>query len=96
MAVEAVWNGAVIAHSDCTVVLGGNPYFPREDFDMALLGDGATSSECSWKGAAHSYTLALDGDRATDAARFCPDPMPEADKARDNVAFRNRVEVGAG
>ena len=37
MAVEAIWNDQVIAHSNRTVVVEGNHYFPRADVDMSAL-----------------------------------------------------------
>src|SRR5688572_30249013 len=67
MAVEAVWNDQVIAHSDKTVVVEGNHYFPPDAVDSSLLEPSATITECPWKGTAHYYTLELDGERLEDA-----------------------------
>ena len=53
MAVEAIWNDTVIAHSDETVVVEGNHYFPRGDVDTSMLEKSETTSECPWKGTAH-------------------------------------------
>ena len=93
MAVEALWNDQVIAHSDRTVVVEGNHYFPRDDVDTSLLEKSSTTSECAWKGTAHYYTLDLDGDRNEDAACYYPDPKPEAEHIRNRIAFWNGVEV---
>ena len=93
MAVEAIWNDQVIAHSDRTVVVEGNHYFPREDVDPSVLAKSSTTSECPWKGTAHYYTLDLDGERNEDAAWYYPDPKPEADEIRDRIAFWKGVEV---
>ena len=93
MAVEAVWNDQVIAHSDRTVVVEGNHYFPREDVDTSLLERTRTTSECPWKGTAHYYTLDLDGDRNEDAAWYYPNPKPEAAQIKDRIAFWHGVEV---
>ena len=93
MAVEAIWNDEVIAHSDRTVVVEGNHYFPREDVDMAMLEDSATTSVCPWKGTAHYYSIAVDGQRNTDAAWYYPEPKPRAVEIRDRIAFWKGVEV---
>ena len=93
MAVEAIWNDQVIAHSDRTVVVEGNHYFPREDVDPSVLEKSQTTSECPWKGTARYYTLDLDGDRNEDAAWYYPEPKPEAEQIRDHIAFWNGVEV---
>ena len=93
MAVEAIWNDQVIAHSDRTVVVEGNHYFPREDVDPSVLEKSATTSECPWKGTAHYYTLEFDGERTEDAAWYYPDPKPEAEIVRDRIAFWKDVEV---
>ena len=93
MAVEAIWNERVIAHSDRTVVVEGNHYFPREDVDMALVEQSATTTLCPWKGTAHYYSLAVDGRRNPDAAWYYPDPKPKAEQIRDRIAFWKGVEV---
>lgn len=93
MAVEAVWNDQVIAHSDRTVVVEGNHYFPAEDVDPTLLEPSDTTTECPWKGTAHYYTIELDGERLEDAAWYYPEPKPEAAQIRGRIAFWNGVEV---
>ena len=93
MAVEAIWNDQVIAHSDRTVKLEGNHYFPVYDVDLSLFEKSPTTSECPWKGTAHYYTLELDGERNVDAAWYYPDPKPEAEQIGDRIAFWNGIEV---
>jgi uncharacterized protein (DUF427 family) len=93
MAVEAIWNDQVIAHSDRTVVVEGNHYFPREDVDTSMLVKSPTTSVCPWKGTARYYTVDADGDRNEDAAWYYPDPKPEAAHIKDRIAFWNGVEV---
>jgi uncharacterized protein (DUF427 family) len=93
MAVEAIWNDQVIAHSDRTVLVEGNHYFPREDVDPTVLEKSPTTSECPWKGTAHYYTLEVDGERNPDAACYYPAPKPEAEYIRDRIAFWKGVEV---
>ena len=93
MAVEAIWNDKVIAHSDRTVVVEGNHYFPRDDVDASALAESTTTSKCPWKGAAHYYTLEVDGTRNQDAAWYYPDPKPKAEAVRDRIAFWKGVQV---
>lgn len=93
MAVEAVWHDQVIAHSEQTVVVEGNHYFPREDVDPTVLEKSGSTSICPWKGTAHYYTLDVDGARNPDAAWYYPDPKPGAEHIRDRIAFWKGVEV---
>src|SRR5690606_9474125 len=93
MAVEAIWNDRVVAHSDRTLLLEGNHYFPREDVDPTVLEKSRSTSECPWKGTAHYYTLEVDGERNADAAWYYPEPKPEAEAIRDRIAFWNGVEI---
>lgn len=93
MTVEAIWNDRVIAHSDRTLVVEGNHYFPPEDVDSTVLEKSRHTSECPWKGTAHYYTLEVDGARNADAAWYYPEPKPEAEAIRDRIAFWNGVEI---
>jgi uncharacterized protein (DUF427 family) len=93
MAIEAVWNETVVAHSDRTVVVEGNHYFPREDVDMSCLVRSATTTECPWKGTAHYYSVEVDGETSIDGAWYYPDPKVAAEDIRDRIAFWNGVEV---
>ena len=93
MAVEAIWNDQVIAHSDRTVVVEGNHYFPKEDVDTSMLEKSATTSICPWKGTARYYTIDCDGERNEDGAWYYPDPKPEAAQIKNRIAFWNGVEV---
>jgi uncharacterized protein (DUF427 family) len=93
MAVEAVWNDQVIAHSDRTVVVEGNHYFPREDVDTSLLERSATTTVCPWKGTAHYYSITTDGESNPDAAWYYPDPKPEAAQIKGHIAFWKGIEV---
>ena len=93
MAVEAIWNDQVIAHSDRTVMVEGNHYFPREDVDTSMLERTRTTSECPWKGTAHYYTVDCDGERNEDCAWYYPNPKPDAAAVKDRIAFGNGVEI---
>ncbi|ANU07280.1 DUF427 domain-containing protein [Paraurantiacibacter namhicola] len=93
MAVEAILNDVVIAHSTSTKVVEGNHYFPREDVDMSMLEKSDTRTFCSWKGEARYYSLDCDGTLAKDAAWTYPDPKPDAAHVKDHIAFWGDVEI---
>lgn len=90
---RAVWNGAVVAESEDTVVVEGNHYFPASSVDTSLLRPSATHTVCSWKGTASYWTLEVDGRTNPDAAWYYPDPKPEAEAVRDRIAFWRGVTV---
>ena len=92
---KAVWNGAVIADSDDTVVVEGNHYFPRAAVRAEYLRTSGTHTVCHWKGTASYSPLAVDGDRNPDAAWYSPEPSEAAAQIRDRVAFWRGVEVVA-
>ncbi len=54
---RASWGGKVIAESDKSVVVEGNPYFPAESVNKEFLRPSEYTSECPWKGTAHYYHL---------------------------------------
>ena len=91
--VEAVWNGAVIARSDDTVVVEGNHYFPRASVDAAVLKPSATTSVCGWKGTASYHSIEVDGKTNTDAAWYYPEPKSAAAGITDRIAFWKGVQV---
>lgn len=66
--VKAIWNGAVIAESDDTVVVEGNHYFPRKNVNPLYLKYSDMLSVCPWKGQASYHTLEVDGQQNVDAA----------------------------
>ncbi|MBC7290012.1 MAG: DUF427 domain-containing protein [Actinotalea sp.] len=90
---RAVWNGAVIAESEDTVVVEGNHYFPKESVDPAVLRPSPTHTVCGWKGTASYWTLEVDGRTNPDAAWYYPDPKPRAEQVRDRVAFWRGVTI---
>lgn len=91
---KAIWNGAVIAASDDTVVVEGNHYFPAETLDRRYVRPSGTRTICSWKGTAHYYTLVVGGQENVDACWYYPDPKPDAASIEGRVAFWKGVKVG--
>ena len=90
---KAIWNGAVIAESNSTVVVEGNHYFPREALDDALIDTSDKTTVCSWKGKASYFSLVVDGRRNEDAAWYYPSPKHAAKKIAGRVAFWRGVQV---
>ena len=90
---KAVWNGIVLAESDCTVVVEGNHYFPPDSINRAYFKESATHTICGWKGTASYYTIEIDGKTNVDAAWYYPTPKPEAKQIAGCVAFWRGVQV---
>jgi uncharacterized protein (DUF427 family) len=98
--VRAVWNGAVIAESDDTIVIEGNQYFPPESIHREYLVDSDLQTTCIWKGEASYYTLMVEGQENADAAWYYPEPKDgSVEKVGHDftnyVAFWRGVEVEA-
>jgi uncharacterized protein (DUF427 family) len=90
---KAVWNGAVLAESDDTVVVEGNHYFPPDALDRAHLRESDHRTTCPWKGEASYYDVVVDGDVNEGAAWTYPEPKEAAAEIRDHVAFWKGVTV---
>jgi uncharacterized protein (DUF427 family) len=92
---KAVWNGAVVAESDDTVVVEGNHYFPMASLDRSLVSESATHTTCSWKGVASYFSLHVNGTENRDAVWYYPAPKAGAEAVQDRVAFWKGVQVTA-
>ncbi|PTA68366.1 DUF427 domain-containing protein [Deinococcus arcticus] len=92
---KAIWNGAVIAQSDDTVVVEGNHYFPADSVRAEYLRPSQTRSTCPWKGEASYHSLSVDGQENPDAAWFYPTPRDAARQIQGRVAFWKGVQVTA-
>src|SRR4051812_12198786 len=95
---RALWNGAVIAQSEDTILIEGNHYFPPESVDRQYLTDSQTHTTCFWKGEASYYNVVVDGQVNADAAWYYPQPLPGSIKTvkkdfTNFVAFWHGVEV---
>ena len=90
---RAIWNGAVIAESDDTVVVEGNHYFPRGSVVADHVAPSASHTVCSWKGTASYFDVVVDGQVNHDAAWYYPDPKDAAADIEDRVAFWRGVTV---
>jgi uncharacterized protein (DUF427 family) len=92
---KAVWNGAVLAESDRTIVIEGNHYFPPDAIHAEYFKPSDTHTECGWKGTASYYTIEVDGKRNPDAAWHYLDPKVAAKEIAGYVAFWKGVTVTA-
>lgn len=92
---KAIWNNAVLAESDHTIVIEGNHYFPLESMGKAYLQESKTHTICPWKGEASYYNVIVDGQVNKDAAWYYPDPKAAAAEIKNYVAFWRGVKVEA-
>lgn len=90
---KAIWNGAVLAESDETIVVEGNHYFPPDSVDRETLKGSSHHTTCPWKGQASYYDVVVDGQVNRDAAWYYPAPKPAAGQIKDYVAFWRGVRV---
>jgi uncharacterized protein (DUF427 family) len=92
---RAVWNGAVIAESDDTIVVEGNHYFPRDALNGEFFADSDLASRCPWKGTASYFDVTVGGKLNRGAAWFYDDPTPAAADIAGRVAFWRGVQIEA-
>ena len=90
---KALWNGAVLAESDDTIVVEGNHYFPPGSVHKEYLQESATHTTCPWKGEASYYNVMVRDAMNKDAAWYYPEPKEAARQIKDYVAFWKGVEV---
>jgi uncharacterized protein (DUF427 family) len=90
---QAIWNGAVIAESNDTVVVEGNHYFPPDSVSEQYLAPSDRHTVCHWKGTASYYDVVVDGQTNAGAAWYYPDPSPAARQIKDHIAFWRGVRV---
>jgi uncharacterized protein (DUF427 family) len=90
---KAIWNGAVIAESDDTLVVEKNHYFPLAAVNAEYLTPSDTTTVCSWKGTANYYTLKVGGEINPDAVWYYAEPKQAAKQILGRVAFWKGVQV---
>lgn len=92
---KAVWNGAILAESDHTVVVEGNHYFPPDSLNAEHFAASTHHTTCPWKGLASYHDVVVDGRTNANAAWFYPEPKEAAAEIAGHVAFWKGVEVTA-
>jgi uncharacterized protein (DUF427 family) len=95
---KATWNGIVLAESNDTINIEGNPYFPPESVNMEYFRKSDYHTTCPWKGLASYYDIVVDGKVNENAAWYYAEPKEGSPEkvGRDfsnYVAFWNGVKV---
>ena len=92
---RAIWNGAVLAESDDTVVVEGNHYFPLAALVDEHFRPSDHHSTCPWKGEASYYHVEVGGEVNENAAWYYAEPKEAAAGIKGRVAFWKGVMVEA-
>ncbi len=90
---KAVWNGAVLAESDETIVVEGNHYFPPDAIKSEFFKESDRHTRCFWKGTASYYDVVVNGEVNPAAAWYYPEPSKAASKIKGYVAFWGGVRI---
>ena len=90
---KAVWNGAVLAESDKTIVVEGNHYFPPDSINPDYFVDSSMHTTCPWKGRASYYDIVVDGQKNPGGAWYYPNASEAAKQIEGYVAFWRGVKV---
>ncbi len=90
---KALWEGAVLAESNDTVVIEGNHYFPPDSITTQYFKPSNHTSVCGWKGTANYYSIEVNGRKNENAAWVYRDPHPEASGIKNRIAFWKGVKV---
>jgi uncharacterized protein (DUF427 family) len=90
---KALWNDAVLAESDETVVVEGNHYFPPEAINRRYFRDSSMHTVCPWKGKASYYDIVVDDQVNQGGAWYYPAPSQAAKQIQGYIAFWRGVRV---
>ena len=90
---KAIWNNALLAESDKTIVIEGNHYFPPDALNKEHFHESNTHTVCPWKGTASYYDVVVDGQTNKDAAWYYPETKPAAHEIKDCIAFWHGVKI---
>lgn len=90
---KAMWNDALLAESENTIVVEGNQYFPHDTIKKEFFRQSGTKTTCSWKGIASYYSVIVNGKTNNDCAWYYPEPSDAAKQIKNYVAFWNGVKI---
>ena len=93
---KAIWNGAVLAESDKTIVIEGNHYFPSDSINWDYFQPNNHTTVCPWKGVANYYDVVVADKVNRSAAWYYPKPSAAARRIQNYVAFWHGVKVVEG
>lgn len=92
MKIQAIGKWQVVAESDHTVRLDGNP-FPMGSLNSQYVKKSDQHTICPWKGDASYYDVSVDGETNPAAAWYYPEPSRLACMIKGHVAFWMGVKV---
>jgi uncharacterized protein (DUF427 family) len=84
---KVIFNGAVLAESDHTVMLEGYHYFPPESIQHEYFQDSSLHTICPRKGQASYYHVKVDDKTISDVAWYYPQPNDGFGHIKNHVAF---------
>ena len=90
---KAIWQNAVLAESNDTIVVEGNHYFPPQALKKEFTRESKTHTTCPWKGEASYYDVVVNGQANKDAAWYYPAPKDAAQQIKGYVAFWKGVKI---
>lgn len=90
---KAIWNNAVIAESNATIIIEGNHYFPFDSVNQSYLHASTHTSTCGWKGLANYFSVEVDGKVNENAAWVYKLPKPSAAEITNYIAFWQGITV---
>jgi uncharacterized protein (DUF427 family) len=90
---KAIWENALLAESDKTIVVEGNHYFPSNSIKQEFFKPSDTHSTCPWKGLASYYNVQVGEKLNLDAAWYYPEPKDAAKSIKGYIAFWRGIEV---
>ncbi len=90
---KALWNGAILAESNETIVVEGNHYFPPDSINKDYFKESNTHTTCPWKGRASYNSIEVEGKVNEDAAWYYTETSVLANNIKGYIAFWKGVEV---
>ncbi len=90
---KAIWKDTIIAESDDTINVEGNPYFPAESVKKEFLLPSDTHTVCHWKGTASYYSIKVGDDVNQDAAWYYSETSDMAKGIKGRIAFWKGVQL---
>jgi len=90
---RAIWNDAILAESNATIIVEGNHYFPPETVNWGYFQQNDSHTICPWKGIASYYDIAVNGQVNVGGAWYYPEPKKAAAEIQNYIAFWRGVRV---
>jgi uncharacterized protein (DUF427 family) len=90
---KAMWENTVLAESDKTIEVEGNPYFPPDPIKHEYFHASDRHTTCPWKGRRAITTSTSMESVIPNAAWYYAEPKPAAKQIRGYVAYWKGVKV---